>query len=117
MGVRSYLAFGRRISSSDIGLNPRIGTLEIWYRGMYYPSMVIEPCEVCERGIGHCSNMVGYDNDPERGKLCIVKCRTCQKTLTFNSTDEEECCEHRYVGEDLYQSEAYYGQHDDPEDL
>ena len=77
--------------------------------------MEIEPCEVCLRGVGHCSNMVGYDNDPERGNICIVKCRTCQKTLMFESTDEEECCEHRYVGEDLFQSEAYYGQYDDPE--
>ena len=79
--------------------------------------MDTESCEVCERGVGHCSNMVGYDNDPERGNICIVKCRTCQKTLMFEATDEEECCDHRYVGEDLYQSEDYYGEHDDPEDF
>jgi hypothetical protein len=35
----------------------------------------------------------------------------------FEATDEEECCDHRYVGEDLYQSEDYYGEHDDPENF
>ena len=105
------------MNSRHVGLNPRIGFLEIWYQALYHFNMEIEPCEVCLRGVGHCSNMVGYDNDPERGNICIVKCRTCQKTLMFESTDEEECCEHRYVGEDLFQSEAYCGQHDEPEDL
>lgn len=61
--------------------------------------------------------MVGYKIDPEHGNLCIDKCRTCRKILSFDSRDEEECCEHRYVGEDLFRSEAYYGLHDDPEDF
>ena len=98
-------------------LRSGLSFLEISYCDLYDRSMDVAPCEVCERGVGHCSNMVGYDNDPERGNICVVKCRTCQKTLMFAATDEEECCEHRYVGEDLFQSEAYYGVHDDPEDF
>ena len=35
----------------------------------------------------------------------------------FFENDKEECCDHRYVREDLFESEAYYGQHDDPEDF
>jgi hypothetical protein len=29
------------------------------------------------------------------------------------ATDELECCDHRYVGEDLFRAEAGSGQHDD----
>jgi hypothetical protein len=73
-----------------------------------------ESCQECERGVGHCSLMIGFDLESDPGDICVVKCRTCKSTLTFGATDEEECCDHRYVGEDLYRAEAYSGQWDDP---
>ena len=77
--------------------------------------MVAEVCEVCDRGSGHCANMVGFDSDPDNGDDCITKCRTCKTSLTFKSREEEECCDHRYVGEDLYRAEADCGLWDEPE--
>ena len=59
--------------------------------------------------------MVGFDNDTDNGDDCITKCRTCKATLTFKSREEEECCDHRYVGEDLYRAEADSGLWDEPE--
>ena len=77
--------------------------------------MSAEICNVCDRGAGHCANMVGFDSDPDNGDDCITKCRTCKTTLTFKSREEEECCDHRYVGEDLYRAEADCGLWDEPE--
>ena len=57
--------------------------------------------------------MIGFDVDPDRGNICVTKCRSCRKILTFEATDEFECCDHRYVGEDLFRVEASGGQHDD----
>jgi len=82
--------------------------------------METELCDLCDRGVGHCSNMIGFDNDPDEGDLCVVKCRSCKNTLSFKSRDEGECCGHRYVGEDLWYAEAASGEHDeygDSEDL
>jgi hypothetical protein len=75
--------------------------------------MTSETCEICDRGVGHEVNMIGFDVDPDRGNICVTKCRSCRKSLTFEATDEFECCDHRYVGEDLFRAEAAGGQHDD----
>lgn len=56
--------------------------------------------------------MIGFDVDPDQGNLCVTKCQTCRKVLTFEAIDEFECCDHRYVGEDLFRVEADSGQHD-----
>ena len=74
-------------------------------------------CTICDRGVGHEINMIGFDIDPDLGNICVTKCRSCRKTLTFEATDEEECCGHRYVGEDLYRAEAADGSHDEHEDF
>lgn len=79
--------------------------------------MTSETCSICDRGIGHEVDMIGHDVDPDRGSLCVTKCRSCKKTLTFEATEEEECCDHRYVGEDLFRAEAASGQHDEPEEF
>ena len=75
--------------------------------------MTSETCEICDRGVGHEVNMIGFDVDPDRGNICVTECRSCRKPLTFEATDEFECCDHRYVGEDLFRAEADSGQHDD----
>ena len=71
-----------------------------------------ENCGICDTGIGHEINMIGFDFDPDQGNVCVTKCRSCRKTLIFEATDEDECCDHRYVGEDLFRAEADSGQHD-----
>lgn len=78
--------------------------------------MTNETCGLCDRGVGHEINMIGFDVDLNKGKICVTKCRSCYKTLTFEATDEEECCDHRYVGEDLYHAEADSGEHDEFDD-
>ena len=72
-----------------------------------------ETCEICDKGIGHEIDMIGFDVAPDQGNICMAKCRSCRKVLTFEATDEFECCDHRYVGEDLCRAEAASGQHDD----
>ena len=79
--------------------------------------MTSETCTICDRGVGYEINMIGFDVDPDRGNICVTKCRSCRKNLTFEATDEEECCGHRYVGEDLYRAEAADGSHDEHEDF
>jgi hypothetical protein len=74
--------------------------------------MTTQACEICDSGIGHEIDMIGFDVEPDRGNICVTKCRSCRQTLTFEATDEVECCEHRYVGEDLFRAEADSGQHD-----
>ena len=74
--------------------------------------MMSETCTICDRGVGHEVNMIGFDVDPDQGNICMTKCRSCRKVLTFEATDEFECCGHRYVGEDLFRAEADSGQHD-----
>ena len=76
-----------------------------------------ETCGLCDRGVGHEINMIGFDVDPDQGNICVTKCRTCRKVLTFEATDEFECCDHRYVGEDLFRAEADSGQHDVPDEF
>ena len=74
--------------------------------------MSSETCTICEQGVGHEVDMIGFDVYPDRGNICVTKCRSCRKVLTFEATDEFECCDHRYVGEDLFRAEADSGQHD-----
>ena len=74
--------------------------------------MMSENCGICDTGIGHEINMIGFGVDPDQGNVCVTKCRSCRKTLIFEATDEDECCDHRYVGEDLFRAEADSGQHD-----
>ena len=83
------------------------------YRCVVSVLITSETCEICDRGVGHEVNMIGFDLDPDRGNICVTKCRSCRKSLTFEATDEFECCDHRYVGEDLFRAEAAGGQHDD----
>ena len=75
--------------------------------------MSSETRTICDQGVGHEVDMIGFDVDPDRGSICVTKCRSCRKPLSFEATDEFECCDHRYVGEDLFQAEAASGQHDD----
>jgi len=75
-----------------------------------------EACTLCDSGVGHEIDMIGFDAHPDRGKICVNKCQSCRKTLIFEATEEEECCGHRYVGEDLYRAEAADGSHDELED-
>ena len=64
-------------------------------------------CEACSGGWGHEVDMTdGFD--------CRFRCRTCQKELVIHAQHDDWCCDHRYVGEDLWRSEAYYGQHSCP---
>ena len=79
--------------------------------------MTSETCNICDRGVGLEIDMIGFDVDPDRGNVCVTKCRSCRKTITFEATQEEECCDHRYVGEDLYRAEADSGQHDEPDEF
>ena len=79
--------------------------------------MALEICSTCDRGVGHEIDMIGFDVDPDRGNICVTKCRSCRKALTFEANEEEECCDHRYVGEDLYRAEAASGQHDQYDDM
>ena len=60
--------------------------------------MTTETCGLCDRGVGHEIDMIGFDVDPDRGNICVTKCRSCRKVLTFEATEECECCDHRYVG-------------------
>ncbi len=74
--------------------------------------MSSETCIICDSGVGHEIDMIGFDVDPDRGNICVTKCQSCKKILTVEATEEEECCDHRYVGEDLYRAEAASGEHD-----
>ena len=74
--------------------------------------MSSETCSICDRGVGHEIDMIGFDVDSDQGNICMTKCRSCRKVLTFEANDEFECCDHRYVGEDLFRAEADSGQHD-----
>ncbi len=74
--------------------------------------MSSETCIICDSGVGHEIDMIGFDVDPDRGNICVTKCQSCKKILTFEATEEEECCDHRYVGEDLFRAEAASGEHD-----
>ena len=74
--------------------------------------MKSETCVICDRGVGHEVNMIGFNVDPDQGNICVTECRSCRTVLTFEATDEFECCDHRYVGEDLFRAEADSGQHD-----
>ena len=78
--------------------------------------MTNKTCGLCDRGVGHEINMTGFDVDLNKGNICVTKCRSCHKTLTFEATEEEECCDHRYVGEDLSRAEADSGEHDEFDD-
>ena len=70
-----------------------------------------ETCRVCDRGIGH-----EVDIDLDDPPYCYVRCRVCKREMRFKATQAEECCGHRYVGEDLFRADAYYGAHDDYSD-
>ncbi len=74
--------------------------------------MSSETCIICDSGVGHEIDMIGFDVDPDRGNICVTKCQSCKKILTFEATEEEECCDHRYVGEDLFRAESASGEHD-----
>ena len=65
-------------------------------------------CEACNGGWGHEVDMTdGYE--------CEFFCRTCEKVLVVHAKQDVRCCEHRYVGEDLWRAEEYYNQWDCPE--
>ena len=68
-------------------------------------------CTVCDRGIGH-----EIDIDLDDPPYCYARCRVCKKDMRFKATQAVECCGHRYVGEDLFRADAYYGAHDDYSD-
>ena len=65
-------------------------------------------CEACSGGWGHEVDMTdGYE--------CKFRCRTCREELVVHAQQDEWCCEHRYVGEDLWRAEKYYNTWDCPE--
>ena len=70
-----------------------------------------ESCYVCSRGIGH-----EVDIDLDDPPYCYARCRVCKTDMRFKATQDRECCGHRYVGEDLFRADAYYGAHDDYSD-
>ena len=73
--------------------------------------MSVEPtpnCEVCDRGIGH-----EVDIDLDDPPFCYARCYVCKTDMRFRATQSRECCGHRYVGEDLFRADAYYGDHDE----
>jgi len=75
--------------------------------------MTSETCSICDRGVGHEINKIGFDVDSDLGNICVTKCRLCRKTLTFEAIEEEECCDQRYVSEDLYRVRVASGEHDE----
>ena len=65
-------------------------------------------CEACSGGWGHEVDMTdGYE--------CQFCCRTCGEELVVHAKQDRWCCEHRYVGEDLWRGEKYYSTWDCPE--
>ena len=65
-------------------------------------------CEACNGGWGHEVDMTdGYE--------CKFFCRTCLEELVVHAKQDEWCCEHRYVGEDLWRAEKYHNTWDCPE--
>ena len=46
---------------------------------------------------------------------CNMRCPTCRTDHRFKGTSSIECCGHRYVGEDLFRCEEYYGEHEHPD--
>ncbi len=71
----------------------------------------LESCSVCEQGIGH-----EVDIDLDDPPYCYQRCRVCKTEHRFRSIHAVHCCGHRYVGEDLFRADAYYGKHDDYSD-
>lgn len=66
-----------------------------------------QDCEACSGGWGHQVDMTdGYE--------CRFRCRVCREVMVIDAKDEDWCCDHRYVGEDLWRSEEYYGEHSCP---
>jgi hypothetical protein len=75
------------------------------------PAISEERCYVCDRGIGH---VVDIDlDDAPYGRR---KCKVCETEIRVRSNEARECCGHRYVGEDLFRADEYYGGHDEYED-
>jgi hypothetical protein len=75
------------------------------------PAMSEKQCYVCERGIGH---VVDIDlDDPPYGRR---KCKVCETEIRVRSNEARECCGHRYVGENLFRADEYYGEHDEYDD-
>jgi hypothetical protein len=66
-----------------------------------------QECSVCEEGIGHEVDIGLYDPPS-----CCQNCFVCRTELRLKSQHSVECCGHRYVGEDLFRADAYYGKHD-----
>ena len=60
-------------------------------------------CEACSGGWGHQVDMTnGYE--------CEFHCRVCREAMVVHAQEDDWCCDHRYVGEDLWRSEEYYNQ-------
>ena len=58
----------------------------------------LEECAACAGGWGHEVDMTdGYE--------CRFRCRVCREVQVIDARDETECCDHRYVGEDLWRAE------------
>ncbi len=60
-----------------------------------------QECAACVGGWGHQVDMTD-------GFECKVRCYQCREPLVIHAQDEEWCCDHRYVGEDLWRAEEYY---------
>jgi hypothetical protein len=55
-------------------------------------------CRACEGGWGHEVDMTdGYD--------CKFRCRVCREVHVIDARSDTDCCDHRYVGEDLWRAE------------
>ncbi len=65
-------------------------------------------CEACSWGWGHEVDITDRD-------YCEFFCRTCREVLVVHATRDRQCCEHRYVGETLWNEEQYYNKWDCPE--
>jgi hypothetical protein len=62
-----------------------------------------ENCKACSGGWGHQVDMTD-------GDLCKFRCRSCREEIVVDAKDDDWCCDHRYVGEDLWRAEQYYNQ-------
>ena len=60
-----------------------------------------DDCEACTSGWGHQVSMT-------QGGDCKFRCRGCRAETVVHAQQEHWCCEHRYVGEDLWRAEEYY---------
>jgi len=65
-------------------------------------------CEACSGGWGH-------EVDMTDGNECQFCCGTCGEELVVHAKQDRWCCEHRYVGEDLWRGEKNYNTWDCPE--